>query len=87
MFSNVAPAVFNGSQQEKGDAQQSLILHWVPLQMCADVLRSSSGTVGQTGMAETGETNGSSEPLAGGSVPALEAAGDDDIIRDQREVF
>ena len=36
---------------------------------------------------ETGETNGSSEPLAGGSVPALEAAGDDDIIRDQREVF
>jgi DNA polymerase-3 subunit gamma/tau len=36
---------------------------------------------------EAGGTNGSSGPVAGGSVPALEAAGDDDIIRDQREVF
>jgi hypothetical protein len=36
---------------------------------------------------EAGETNGSSEPVAGGSGPTLEAAGDDDIIRDQREVF
>jgi DNA polymerase-3 subunit gamma/tau len=35
---------------------------------------------------EAGETNGSSEPVAGGSGPAVETAGDD-IIRDQREVF